>query len=332
MKYNFCTLFDSNYLDKGITLYSSLKHTQTNFHLFVYAFDNTTFVELTNRNLDSMTVILFSNIENNDILSVKKLRTNAEYCWTATPYIILHCLEKFNLENCTYLDSDLFFFNSPNILFDEINNFSIALTSHNYTKKYDQTTTSGIFCVQFVYFKNDINGIEALKWWKNKCIDWCYARLEDGKFGDQKYLDDFPIKFKNVHIIQNFGAGLAPWNIQQFDFIDNNHFTFKNDNKNINKVVFYHFHNLKFHIALNKIIVEASRFNLTDEIYNYFYKPYLFELIKTNGFNNFCLDEKNLFIFKKNTIIKSLNIFLVLQFKKVPFFRKAYNFFINIFS
>ena len=35
---NFCTLFDSYYLDKGIALYKSLEKVSDNFSLFTYCF------------------------------------------------------------------------------------------------------------------------------------------------------------------------------------------------------------------------------------------------------------------------------------------------------
>ena len=33
-------------------------------------------------------------------------------------------------------------------------------------------------------------GLKALKWWRDRCLEWCYARIEDGKFGDQFYIED----------------------------------------------------------------------------------------------------------------------------------------------
>ena len=41
MKLNFCTLFDSNYLLKGLSLYESLvKQCKSDFHLYVFLFDD----------------------------------------------------------------------------------------------------------------------------------------------------------------------------------------------------------------------------------------------------------------------------------------------------
>ena len=36
---NFCTLFDSYYLDKGLALYSSLEKVSEDFTLYVFCFD-----------------------------------------------------------------------------------------------------------------------------------------------------------------------------------------------------------------------------------------------------------------------------------------------------
>ena len=86
---------------------------------------------------------------------------------------------------------------------------------------YDQTDTSGIYCVQFMYFKNNLEGKKILSDWRKQCIKWCYNRFENGKFGDQKYLDNWPQKYSKLHILNNLGGGVAPWNVQQYKVLKN---------------------------------------------------------------------------------------------------------------
>ena len=212
---NFCTLFNSNYLSRGLALFESLKKVSPDFHLYIVAFDEECHQYLEELHESGLTIISLADFEDEELKRVKSGRTVAEYCWTCTSSVILYCIEKFQLPSCTYLDADMIFYEDPLILIQEMVNESILITEHRYIRDYDVSATHGKYCVQFMYFKNDENGLIALRWWRDRCLEWCFAYLEDGKFGDQLYLNDWPERFRGVHVLQHPGGGLAPWNIQQ---------------------------------------------------------------------------------------------------------------------
>ena len=276
---NFCTLFDSYYLSRGVAMYQSLSRHCKDFHLYVFAFDNKAFEVLQKLNLLNTTIIPLKQFEDEKLLKVKKDRDRVEYLWTCSSSIILYVLENYKVDNCTYLDADIYFFNSPKVLIDEVGNNSVMITKHRYTLKYDQSNTSGVYCVQFMFFKNDRTGIEVLKWWRNACINWCYRKVEKGKFGDQKYLDDWPERFRGIHVLQHLGGGVAPWNIQQYDFFLKGTQLFGKEIKTKRefKVIFYHFHNFKF---LNNNKVNLGGYETSENAINALYKPYLGNLEK----------------------------------------------------
>src|SRR5512133_3761339 len=82
---NFCTLFDSFYLSRGLAMYESLKKQSASFHLFIFAFDELSYNILIDLKLDDVTVISLSEFETPELIEVKKSRSVAEYCWTCTP-------------------------------------------------------------------------------------------------------------------------------------------------------------------------------------------------------------------------------------------------------
>ena len=280
--YNFCTLFDIHYFSRGLALYYSLEKKCPDFHIYIFAFDSTTLELLTGMKLSKATIISLNEFEDNELLRIKPTRTIAEYCWTCTSSTILYILEKYNVENCTYLDADLFFYSSPKPIFDEMGEMSILITEHRYSPQYNKQLKAGKYCVQFVTFRNNNDGLTALRWWRTRCIEWCYARYEDGKFGDQLYLEDWTERFKGVHVLRHLGGGLAAWNIQQY--------VFEKVNDNITgteiltgrkfEAIFYHYHYLKFYTN-NKI--ELGRRKLSDNVIEIFYKPYVKFLEKLNG-------------------------------------------------
>lgn len=264
--FNYCTLFDSNYLTRGLAMYQSLKRYSDNFHLYIFAFDLRSYQFLKKLNLISVTIISLDEFEDKELLKAKKDRTIEEYCWTCTPSVIKYCIENFNLSSCTYLDADIYFFSNPDVLINEMGNKSILITEHRFSSQYQSAIINGIYNVQFLTFKNDTNGMKALQWWRDRCIAWCYRRMEDGKMGDQKYLDDWTSRFKGVHVLQNLGGGVAPWNVQQY----------KLEEKPF-ELIFYHFHGFKI-LSDNK--VDLSVFRLRKEDIKILYKPYLFHLEK----------------------------------------------------
>lgn len=281
---NFCTYFDSHYLARGLVMYDSLIKNKKNFKLYVFSFDKFTYDFLKKKKYKNIIPISYKKLENAELKKIKKTRTKVEYMWTCTPQVILYSLKKLNLKSCTYLDADLFFYDSPDKLIKESKNKSVIITKHRYSPRYDMSQKFGIFNVQFLYFRNDKSGNLILNDWKDKCIDWCYNRVEENKSGDQKYLDEWPTKFKNIHIMQNLGGGLGPWNIENYDIIlNNNKIKMKNNNKYFNPV-FFHFSGISI-IHKKKYFLGTYRYK--KKTIDLFFTDYLNKLDnKLNIFSN----------------------------------------------
>ncbi|MGB9794818.1 glycosyl transferase [Caldisericum exile] len=259
-------------------MYESLKKYMSEpFHLYIFSFDNRSYEILNKMNLSNVSVISLEELEQSfpNLLDVKPKRSKGEYCWTSTPFIIKYCLEKYNLDHCTYLDADIYFFNDPSILIEELGNKDVLITEHRYTPIYDQSKTSGIYCVQFMTFKNTENGKKVLNWWANACYDWCYARVENNKFGDQKYLDDWPQRFEGIHVLKHLGGGVAPWNVQQYTIFlkDNKLKAIQKNTGNEFEIIFYHFHGLKFYN--NNTVDLCGWYRIDKEVVENIYRPYL---------------------------------------------------------
>lgn len=266
---NFCTLFDSHYLSRGLVMYRSLVATGANFHLYVYAFDDLCCDILLSMKLPCMTVITLAEFEDDRLLAVKPTRSRGEYCWTCASHVIAHALRVFCLPEITYLDADLCFYQDPVVLLNEFKDSgaSVLITSHRYTSSYDLSTQKGLYNVQFITFCSDSRGLLVLNWWQERCLEWCYDRNENGLFGDQKYLDGWPERFPGVHVLKHLGGGVAPWNVQQY--------TVRHDGLRIlvNDIplVFYHFHDYKFY---DDGSLSLGNYRLNSSVVDFLYRPY----------------------------------------------------------
>ena len=231
--YYFCTYLDKNYLDKGLALYRSLVRHCLPFRLWVVCMDKDAHRILTEMQLPEITPLWLSKIELADIplLYSKSTRSQIEYYFTSTPSLLRYILKKNpEIDILTYLDADLYFFDGIEPVYTELNNNSILITGHRFPGSQKHLELYGIYNVGLLAFRNDATGMSCLNWWRHKCLDWCYDRAEDGKYADQKYLDDWPTRFTGVVVVQNPGIGVAPWNLADY---------------NGQPVIMYHFSGLK---------------------------------------------------------------------------------------
>jgi len=235
---HFVTLFDSHYLPQGLCLYRSLEEQSEPFHLWIVAMDDACADALGSLSLRHATVVRLGELETEALRSVKPGRSIAEYCWTLTPFLASYVFQRApGVPRATYVDADVFFFQPPTLLIQELvqSGKEVLITEHAFAPEYAAAARYGRFCVQFVTFRNTEGGRRVLQWWQERCIEWCYAREEDGKFGDQKYLDEWPELFAaQVHVLSRVDRTLAPWNVEHRS----------RDGAPVRPVL-YHFHGLK---------------------------------------------------------------------------------------
>jgi hypothetical protein len=219
---HFVTLFDSKFLPMGMALHDSLMAHGLPFHLWIICMDDAVEEQLSRISLPHVTLMPLRSVETRELLSVKPERNRGEYCWTLAPFTFQAVFERDDgIKRVTYLDSDIYFFASPQLLLREFENAGkhVLLTEHSYAPEYDfYLNLSGRFCVQFMTVRRTAEAGKVMRWWQERCLEWCFDRHEDGKFGDQKYLDDWPERFADeVHVVQQTEKILAPWNAEYIE-------------------------------------------------------------------------------------------------------------------
>jgi hypothetical protein len=249
----FCTYFDINYVPRALAMYDSLLRHCHDFQLFMLCFDDQSAKHIKSQNLQRATIITLDEFEagDNRLVETKKNRTQLEYYYTCSPSLPLYVLNRFPQINLiTYLDADLFFYSDPSPLLDELGGDSIGITVHNFPQ-FRSAPSTGKYNVGWLSFRRDQNGIECLTWWREKCLEWCYERFEDGKYADQLYLDKWPELFQAVKIFQNKGANVAAWNVMDYKIAIRDGRVYLSGDP----LVFYHFHGFK---QISKIIYNTN--------------------------------------------------------------------------
>jgi hypothetical protein len=245
--YYFCTCFDKNYSTRGLALFDSLRTQTTDFRLFALCLDDEALAVVSQISTRSPKIVPVSlaRLEewNPELLKAKSNRSLIEYYFTLSPALPLFILRQYEeVDIITYLDADLYFYSDPAIIYKELGDNSILVIEHRYSGPLADLAVYGRFNVQYQSFRNDQTGLACLQRWHEQCLEWCYDRLEGGRFADQLYLDEWPELYSNLVISQLKGAGVAPWNVgsSNLKIEDDQYFV---DGE---RLIFYHFHHLKY--------------------------------------------------------------------------------------
>jgi len=285
--FHFTTYFDKNYLSRGLVLYDSLKRHCEQFDLYILCLDDYTF-NYFHVNIDKypeIKALSLNEIEEYDIelKESKKNRSTIEYYFTLSPCLPIYLLKKHKLSHICSLDADIMFFSSPAVIFSYLEKYSILITPHNFSPELRKLELYGLYNVSFQIFKNDEQGLICLENWRSQCIDWCYDKLEDGKFADQKYLDDWENQYEGVCSINVLGSGVAPWNVNAYEIkAENNQLYINNE-----KLIFYHFHGLRtigqnlFIHGLTEYAVKKNKM-ITQHIYKTYIKNLIFHKLSND--------------------------------------------------
>ena len=260
MTEHYVTLLDQAFLPQGLALHTSLSRHASPFVLWVLCIDNESFEFLRSIRLAGLRPLSLAHHETDALRHASLDRNIGEYCWTLTPFSMLWVLQTDpTVKRITYLDADIYFLASPDQIFREFesSNKSVLITEHDYSPQHDQTATCGRYCVQFLTIKRG-SGEEVLRWWSQRCIEWCYSRFENGQFGDQVYLTGFLEHFPDLTmVLSSNGKLLAPWNADYYRYSD---------------AVLYHFHGLRI---CNSTFIRASKEPLSVPLKKYVYDPYV---------------------------------------------------------
>lgn len=249
-----CTVFDKNFLLRGLALYESCaRHYRDDFTLWIVCLDDELKTLLERASLPHAVLLRVEDLNDQELLAVRATRTVSEFSWTCKSSLLLYLMGKIGEgETILWLDADQFLFADPEPLYRHLAAASIAITPHRFSPPdTEKENRLGVYNAGWIYMKKDTNALACLTHWRAQCIEWCFNRKERNRYGDQIYLNEWPRLYMGVHALDWPGVNAGPWNLA------NKRVAANAGSLNIDgsPLLFFHFHGLRFYIdAKNRIV------------------------------------------------------------------------------
>ena len=177
-----------------------------------------------------------------------------EFCTAIKPGCFQFLMQQKGYTEVVYVDPDVYFFGSPDALFDELAKTSILLTPHildcqiPFKGDYPDHLflLNGTFNLGFVGVKKDRAGSLFLSWWNDRLESGCFFDNDRGMATDQKWTNLLPTLFteQELTICRKRGWNMAPWNYHERKVIAHDHsfsVTDREADQSAEPLVFVHF-------------------------------------------------------------------------------------------
>jgi hypothetical protein len=247
MKTHIITTFDKNHLGRAVAFRHSLYQHAPDSHVWFLLLDDLAFDMAQKLHLRDTTLLRTEDIDDPELLSIRNSRTIPEFASTVKPAFLRYMMKSGKVSSqdlLGFMDVDFLFYQPAAPLFQKMfESGSIIITPHKFPSHSEhEKFTKGVYNAGMVFFRNTSSAMQCLEEWRKQCIKWCYIRYEDGKIGDQGYLNDWPKKYGGVYELTDKGVNLGTWNIQNYRVTKNVKGEFMIDDE---PLICYHFHGLK---------------------------------------------------------------------------------------
>lgn len=265
----FTTLFDKNYITKGMALYESLCDTiKAEFEMHILAIDKETLEFLTKQTWGQNNVFVYDLLEleaeHGDLWRAKDIPATlygdqrSNYIWCLTPWFTNYILKSIpDNDHVIYVDSDLFFYKSPQFILNVMGNRSFGIHTHRFSISFDQylaapNENTGFFNVGCTVFKNDKTGLEISEKWKTMCLTNTQRPITNrfAACGDQGWLVPLYQEYKDSTCVFDWEglSHMAPWTVWPDQYKSNDMVVYKGKEE---PLIFFHFSHFNYDLSTN---------------------------------------------------------------------------------
>jgi hypothetical protein len=254
MSVHIATLFDKNYLIRALAMRDSVLKFYPDANFWFLCLDDESENLINKIGLSQTKATNIGDFGDAELLGTRESRSRAEFAFTAKSAWLNHIANSESINNgdvLMWVDADILFYSSPTSMFDVMEKYSIAITPHKFTNKSEEMEKKvGKYNAGLILFKINSNSIKCLSEWRKECIDWCFLRYENGKLGDQMYLNSWMTKYQGVYELPDKGVNLGSWNIRNYKLQTRDSGRILVDSA---PLVCYHFHGVNMYLENNLV-------------------------------------------------------------------------------